>query len=182
MSLSVLDGDLIAYKASAASERRFITATHKQSNRSKDFDNKTVFREWLSSQDKWEESDFDIEQKQEAEPIEYCLHTIKQMIKNIHAPTGCGEYKVVVQGEGNFRDNILLPTKYKSSRSDLVRPVHLTEAKNYLIGKYKAEIAVGQETDDVLSCYAFEGFKKKKRIVQSSIDKDAKQCSGLAVS
>lgn len=178
MSLCVIDGDLIGFKASAACEKRFIKAVHKASGRDKEFDHRTAFRAWLREQDKWEESDFDIIDDRTVDPIENCLHTVKVMIENIHKATGCSEFKVVVQGEGNFRDNILLPTKYKSNREDAIRPLHLKEVQGYLLRKFKAETANGVESDDILAQYAYEGFKSKKRIVQCSVDKDAKQCSG----
>lgn len=178
MSLCVIDGDLIGFKSSAACEKRFIKAVHKATSRSKDFQHRTAFRDWLKEQDKWEESEFEIIDDRTVDPIENCLHTVKVMIDNIWKASDCAEFKIVVQGEGNFRDDLLLPTKYKSNRTDSIRPFHLKEVQSYLIGKYKAEKANGRESDDVLSSYAYEGFKTKKRIVQATIDKDAKQCAG----
>lgn len=177
-SLSVLDGDLISFKAAAACETRFINVEHKQSSRIKQFDNRTAFREWIKQQDKWTEEDFNIEDDRTVEPLANCLHTIKVMIDGIHKATQCDEMKIVIQGEGNFRDNIPLPSKYKSGRADSIRPLLLLEARDYLARKYKAEFANGRESDDVLSSYAFEGFKTGRRIVQGTVDKDAKQCSG----
>lgn len=178
MSLCIVDGDLIGFKAAAACETRFIIVTHKQSKRSKQFNNRTEFKEWLKQNDRWSEDDFEIQDDRAVEPIANCLHTVKAMLKNIQAATGCSELKVVVQGEGNFRDNIPLPVKYKSGRQDMIRPHHLGEVKDYLLRKYKAEKANGCESDDILSMYAWEGYKRKKRYVQCTIDKDAKQCSG----
>jgi len=178
MSLVVIDGDLIGFKASAACENRFIRAVHKTSNRSKEFQHRTAFRDWLKEQEKWEETDFDIIDERVVDPIENCLHTVKVMVDNIWKASGCSEFKIIVQGEGNFRDDLLLPTKYKSNRTDSIRPLHLKEVQGYLVGKYKAEKANGWESDDVLASYAYEGFKAKKRIVQATVDKDAKQCMG----
>jgi len=178
MSLVVIDGDLIGFKASAACEKRFIKAVHKDSGRVKDFQHRTAFRAWLKEQDKWQESDFDIVDDREVDAIENCLHTVKVMLDNIHKASGCSEMKVVVQGEGNFRDSLPLPSKYKGSREDTIRPFHLKEVQGYLLRKYKAERANGQESDDVLAAYAYEGFKTKQRIIQATIDKDAKQCAG----
>lgn len=176
-SLCAVDGDLVSYKASAASETRTIFVTNKETGACKEFDNRTTFKAWLKEHDKSLDN-YSIEDVQTPEPIENCLHTVKMMLKGIHEASGCKELKVVVQGEGNFRDDLLLPTKYKSNRSENQRPVHLAEARGYLIGKYKAEKADGWESDDVLASYAYEGFKSKKRIVQATIDKDANQCVG----
>lgn len=178
MSLVVIDGDLIGFKASAACEKRFIKAVHKASNRSQDFQHRTAFRDWLKEQDKWEEGEFEIIDDRNVDAIENCLHTVKVMLEGIHKASGCSEMKVVVQGEGNFRDDLLLPTKYKSNRTDMIKPFHLKEVQGYLLRKYKAEKANGWESDDVLASYAYEGFRTKKRIVQATVDKDAKQCMG----
>lgn len=178
MSLVVLDGDLIGFKAAAACEQRFIRAIHKESQRSKEFKHRTEFREWLKLGDKWKESDFEIEDDRTVEPIENCLHTVKVMLDKIYKSSGCSEMKVVVQGEGNFRDGLPLPTKYKGGREDMIRPFHLKEVQGYLVRKYKAELANGRESDDILSEYAFEGYRQKKKIVQATTDKDAKQCMG----
>jgi hypothetical protein len=176
MSLVVIDGDLISYKASAASEKRTIVVTNTKKSK-KEFANRTEFKEWAKENNRPLE-DFTIEDIQTEEPIENCLHTVKMMLEGIHQASGCDEMKVVVQGVGNFRDDLLLPTKYKSNRAGQAKPVHLAEARSYLLGKYKAETANGWESDDVLAAYAYEGFKTKKRIVQATIDKDAAQCMG----
>lgn len=178
MSLVVIDGDLVGFKAAAACEKRFIRAIHKDSGREKKFQHRTEFKEWLNQNDKWQIDDFDIVDDRDVDPIENCLHTVKVMLKKIQQASGCSELKVVVQGEGNFRDELLLPTKYKSGREDMIRPFHLKEVQQYLIRKHKAELAHGRESDDVLSQYAFEGYKTKRRIVQATTDKDAKQCMG----
>jgi hypothetical protein len=178
MSLCVIDGDLISYKASAASETRTIQSIDKVTNQVQEWQNRTVFKTFLAGQDSQSYEDFDVVDLQTEEPIENCLHTVKKMIAGIYEASGCDELKVVVQGEGNFRDNLLLPTKYKSNRAETIRPVHLKEARNYLLGKYKAELANTRESDDVLSSYAYEGHKTGKRIVQCTVDKDARQCEG----
>lgn len=177
MSLVVVDGDLVSYKAAAASETRTILVTNNEHGSQKEFANRTEFKAWLRESEK-DINDYSIEDIQTPEPLENCLHTVKMMLQGIHEASGCDELKVVVQGEGNFRDNLLLPTKYKSNRSDNQKPIHLAEARGYLLGKYKAEKANGWESDDVLACYAYEGFTTKKRIVQATIDKDANQCVG----
>lgn len=178
MSLVVIDGDLISFMSSAACEDRFITARHKQSGRSKQFGTRTLFKQWLSENSKWNIDDFEIVDERNVEDVAKCLHTIKMMVSNIVTKSGCKDLKVVMEGEGNFRNDILLPSRYKSNRKDMIKPALLGEAKDYLRRKYKAEFSDGWEADDVLSSYAYEGYKTKKRIVQATIDKDALQCPG----
>ena len=178
MSLCVIDGDIVGFKAAAACETRFIRAVHTESGKEKEFKHRTEFRSWLKTQDKWQEGDFTVIDDRQVEDIANCLHTIKVMVNNIFESSGCDDLKIVVQGDGNFRDELPLPTKYKGGRQDMIRPLHLKEAQSYLISKYKAERANGQEGDDILAAYAYEGFKSKKKIVQCTTDKDAKQCAG----
>lgn len=178
MSLVVIDGDLISYMASAACEDRYIAVTHKKSGNSKQWGTRTLFKKWLSENPKWSIDDFEIVDKRNVEELSHCLHTVKAMIKNIVMKSGCKDFKIVMEGKDNFRDNILLPSKYKSNRKDSLKPELLGEARDYLKRKYNAELANGWETDDVLSSYAYEGYRKKKKIVQATVDKDAMQCQG----
>lgn len=178
MSLVVIDGDLISYKAAAASEKRVILAENKHTGTIDEFPNKTTFRNWLSDEDTLVEEDFTLYLEQRPEPIENCLHTVKMMLAGIHKASGCKDMKVVIQGEGNFRDDILLPYKYKGGRENMVRPLHLKDAVSYLQNKYHAEKSYMREGDDVLSSYAWEGYKSGKKVVQATVDKDANQCAG----
>lgn len=173
VSLVVVDGDLISFKASAACETRTIDVSF-AGNFIGNFPNRTNFKSYLKEtvgSPPFEE--FTITDKQEVEDIANCLHTVKVMLQGIKDATGCSDLKVVVQGDGNFRDELLLPSRYKGDRVDKLKPIFLKQAREYLINKYKAELAHGQESDDVLASYAYEGFTKKQYIVQASTDKDA---------
>src|SRR5574338_569050 len=175
--LVVIDGDLVGYKAAAVNEHRTIRTISRHTGSVEECDIRTAFRPWLKTQEAAEE-DFDIEDIQRERPVEYALHTAKSMIEKIRAGSKCADVKVVVQGDGNFRDNLPLPSRYKSGRDGMLRPKHLQAVQEYLMHKFEAEMAVNRESDDVLASYAYEGFKKNQRIVQATIDKDAKQCSG----
>src|SRR5690554_866126 len=111
MSLVVIDGDLVGFKAAAACEKRFIRAIHKDSGREKKFQHRTEFKEWLNQNDKWQIDDFDIVDDRDIDPIENCLHTVKVMLKKIQQASGCSEWKVEVKGDGNFRDESYSDTK-----------------------------------------------------------------------
>lgn len=171
-SLVVVDGDIISFKAAAACETRSIDVFRNDSHIGS-WSNRTEFKESLKERGILDEYDsYRIEDKQEAEDIANCLHTVKVMLAGIKDATGCTELKVVVQGKGNFRDDLLLPSKYKGQRSE-IKPLLLGECKNYLINRYKAELAHGQESDDVLASYAYQGYINKQYVVQASTDKDA---------
>jgi hypothetical protein len=177
-SLLILDGDLISYKAAAASEKRTIKAKHKTTGEVTTYKNRTALKAALKTSDTEVYEDFDIEDVQKIDAINNCFKIIDGMIASIHKTSGCDDVRVVVQGEGNFRDDLLLPSKYKGSRVGTMRPLQLKAAAEYLKEKHKAEVANGRESDDVLSSYAYMGFKDNIVIVQGTIDKDARQCSG----
>lgn len=169
--LVVIDGDLIGFKAAAACETRTIDV-YKGEDFVGNFKHRTEFKASIAGGDTLFE-DFTIQDKQEVESLPNCLHTVKAMIQGIKEACGVSEVKVVVQGDGNFRDELLLPTKYKGARVGNIKPLLLSDCRNYLIRQFKAELANGQESDDVLAAYAYEGFTNKKYIVQASTDKDA---------
>lgn len=174
VSLSVVDGDLIAFKASAACETRTIDVLD-GGKEVGNFPNRTEFKK-LIKEGKFGDrryEDFTVSDKQEVEDIANCLHTVKVMLQGIQQACKTKEQRVVVQGTGNFRDDLLLPTKYKNARADMIKPLYLKDCKSYLINRCGAELAHGQESDDVLASYAYEGYTKKQYIVQCSVDKDA---------
>lgn len=173
VSLNVVDGDLIAFKASAACETRTIDV-YREGHFQGNWANRTAFKAELTLQGTLAEyADFEIKDKQEVEEIANCLHTIKVMLAGIKEKAGVKEQRVVIEGKGNFRDDLLLPSKYKGDRKDMIKPIYLKNCKDYLLDRYKAEQSSDQETDDVLASYSYEGFIKKQYIVQSSTDKDA---------
>lgn len=173
VSMVVVDGDLIGFKASAACETRTIDV-YREGHFQGNWANRTAFKKELTLQGTLEEyGDFEIKDKQEVEDLANCLHTVKVMLNNIQYKADARELRVCVQGKGNFRDELLLPSQYKGDRKDLMKPLFLKHAKEYLLDRYKAEQAQGQETDDVCASYAYEGHTKKQYIVQASTDKDA---------
>src|SRR5699024_2725665 len=90
----------------------------------------------------------------------------------------CDDLKVVIGGEGNFRDDLPLPSKYKWNRQDMQKPALHAEAVDYIKRKYRAEEANGWEADDLLCAYAWEGYTNNERIVAATVDKDANQQMG----
>lgn len=174
--LVVIDGDIIAYRCAAASEQRTIQAMHKVTGEVRDAKTRTEFK--LSLKDPNEFFEWDIVDVQTPEPVEYCFHSINSMIKTITEACDTNQNKLVLGGKANFRLDIPLPTQYKANRAETLRPKLLITAREYIKHKLKAEVSEGIEADDVLSIYAYEGYKTGKKIIQASLDKDAMQCEG----
>ena len=171
-----IDADLIAYKCSAAAEERSIIATN-PNGVEYSFKNRTAFKAAIP-EDKRE--NYTILDVQTPEPVENVYRSVKVMAKNIAEKAGVSDYKLVMSGKTNFRDNIPLPTKYKSNRKDTIRPILLPDARQYLQHAMKAIVTDGIEADDYLSIVAYDGYWNNKtgRVIQATTDKDARQCSG----
>lgn len=173
----VVDCDLIGFKAAAASEARSIEVIDSGGKNLGEYPNRTAFKKVMTSGSTLE--DYEIKDIQRPDPIANTLHTVKVMLDGIREKALVSKVHCVVQGsvsEGyapNFRDSLLLPSKYKGNRSDTIKPLMLGECKRYIVQKYDAEMASGQETDDVCAAYAYRGVQEKKYVVQASTDKDA---------
>lgn len=178
VELLVLDGDSISYVAAAASEKRSILATHKESGKQKEFKHRTEFKQWLKDNNEGSFEEFDVLDVQTPEPLENTLHTVKMMIKGNCDKLGCEDYIIGLSGESNFRLDLPLPTKYKSNRDNLLRPLNLEKVQDYLIRHHKAKIVEGRECDDWQASWAYRGYRTNKKIVQVTIDKDARGVPG----
>lgn len=172
--LVVIDGDILAYRCAAANEKRSVKAVHNETAEMLTFDTATNFKEWAGEDAK----DYTLTPHQEAEPISYALHAMKQVIERIVDACNVDGYHIVVSGKDNFRLELPLPTRYKDNRKENIKPLQLQECRDYLISRHSAEISEGVEADDVLVAYAVQGYKNGEYIVQASLDKDAKHGPG----
>jgi len=166
--LIVIDGDLLAFKCAAVTEKRSVIAKHKETLDELEFDTATKFKEWAGN----EQDLYELTPIRTPEPIAHTISAMKLMLNNLLEACGASKYHIVLSGEDNFRKDIPLPTRYKDSRSTSGKPVNLDEAKAYLVKHHNAEIAKG-EADEVLVGYAYQGYKNKEQVIQCSIDKDA---------
>jgi hypothetical protein len=175
-SICVLDGDLLAFKSAAANETRSIEVTHVPTGRVKVFKHRTEFKETIDLE-KFPLTAFVINDRQEAADLSYALHTVKKMIEGICKTCKTDQYEIYLSGANNFRDTLPLPSKYKGNRDGLMRPLQLTEVKDYLINVHKAEVVIG-EADDKISIRQYDGVKSKTKIIGCSTDKDSLGTNG----
>lgn len=169
--IAIIDGDLLAFKSSAVCEQRSIEVTHIPSNRKKVFKTRREMKSFVDL-DKFPIEDFLIKDVQTPEDVSFALHTAKQMIKKICDACETNQYEIYLSGPNNFRDKLPLPQRYKGNREGLMRPLLLSEVKEYLIKYHKAEVVEG-EADDKLSIRQWEGYKTKQKIIGCSTDKDS---------
>lgn len=172
-----IDGDVIAYRAAAATEKRSVEVTHKTEGFVEVFKTLTEFRAWCTEKD-YQENDFIKVAQKTAEDKSHTNHILRNTIKQAIEHCKADNLEIYISGTGNFRDDIELPTKYKGNRDALDKPLNLASAKEYLIKTYSGIVVNGYEADDRLSMRAHDGFKAKEKIIQVTIDKDANQCQG----
>lgn len=169
-TIAVIDGDILAFKSSAANENRSVEVTHEPSGRVKIFKHRTEFKQQVDVE-KFGEDAFSIKDVQEAAGISFALHTVKKMIESICRACGTDKYEIYLSGNDNFRDKLPLPSKYKGSREGLMRPLQLSEVKKYLIKSHGA-VTVKGEADDMISTRKYYGLQNGIKIIGCSTDKD----------
>lgn len=175
--LVVFDGDVLCFRIAAACEDRSILATHIASGRTKEFKHRTALKDFIADT-KFNYEDFEVVDVRVAEDISFALQTVKHSIKNTLAVCGTDEYEIYLSGSDNFRDLIPLPSKYKGSREDALRPLLLDDIRAYCKNHHSAVGVYGMEADDMLSIRAYDGVKCGRKIIQVTNDKDATQCEG----
>uniref|UniRef100_A0AAU8HZL6 Exonuclease n=1 Tax=Klebsiella phage FKP3 TaxID=3231233 RepID=A0AAU8HZL6_9CAUD len=70
-----------------------------------------------------------------------------------------------------------MPTEYKSERSE-IKPLQLSETKNYLVEQHNGDVVTGIEADDELEKFGFTGYLDYRKTgkfsyIVCSIDKDS---------
>lgn len=166
-ALVVIDGDLVAFRCAAATEKRSVIATNKETLDELEFDTVTKFKEWAGA----DFDDYELKPVRTPEPIAHTIKGMKMMVDKIISACGTNKYHIVISGEDNFRKEIPLPTQYKDSRKSAGKPVNLALAKAYLVERMNAEVAKG-EADEALVAYAYQGYRNKQKVIQATIDKD----------
>jgi len=193
-TIVIFDADQSAFLSSASNEARTIEVKHKQSGKTKEFKTRTEFYGsaknsiggWLGDQNLERETknlklftkeDFTITDIQTAQPLEYCLSTIKNKLKSQLEHLGLEQYKCILGGSNNFRLQLPSPEQYKSNRDGMLRPLQLQDARDYILKHHNGILINNIEADDVLAMYgrlSYEGFLKtgKFKYIVVSFDKD----------
>jgi hypothetical protein len=176
------DGDSIAYRAAAVTEARTVKIVHKATGKEKEFKTRTEHKKALIAKgkeynkDHWEFTDI-----QTAQPVANTLAILKNQVKKINETLFADEYLICLSGKSNFRDDLPLPSKYKGSRVDLMRPIVLKEAKHYLWKNHPSLLAKHREADDDLIIKGYEYLNKGYTVILISQDKDAYAYTGLTL-
>lgn len=159
--LGLLDYDIVTYSAGHASDNKYYVTPDGQ-----DFKYK---REALNHCENIDVDPAEIESIVEPEPIEHCLFTVKQMVRNIAEAAGCNKFKGYLTGENNFRETIDSLYPYKGHRDGGTRPLWYNEIREYLVKNQNGIIVDGMEADDALS---IEQCKDPDKTIICTKDKD----------
>jgi hypothetical protein len=170
-TILIIDGDILSFRCAAANETRSIRVTHKVTGQQTEHAHRTAFREHIRGS--FEESEFDIEDVQTCEDLSHAYHAINTCIEAWMKKCEADSYEIYISGEGNFRDELPLPSRYKGTREGNIRPVQLKECREYLVKRHGAIPVDGMEADDRLAHRAYEGFKQGTKNIVISLDKDS---------
>lgn len=64
-----------------------------------------------------------------------------------------GDYRAFIYGGGNFRYELATMRPYKGNRDKMVKPKYFRDIQQYITDVWKAEVVVGQESDDAIGIY-----------------------------
>lgn len=97
---------------------------------------------------------------------------LKEVMNNVILHKECTSYEVWIGGTGNFRKDLY--PEYKANRDAFARPMLEEVLRGYLIKKYNAQLADGQEAEDVVS---YRSLMMSDTII-AHIDKDLDNTPG----
>lgn len=174
-----VDADTLVFSAAVVTEKRSIEVTHKPTGKSKKFSNRTEFKEIMKAKEKKITDDYYIKDIQQVEDISHTLKLIKNSVEQVLDNFSDCEVVFCATAENNFRNMLHYPTPYKGNRKNLLKPILLKDAQQYLLEKYKAHKALGCEVDDYTAIIAYEAISQGREAFLLSPDGDSRQFDGL---
>lgn len=181
----VYDYDWVLFKACCAAEHRFVKVTVLKSGEEHIFKNRTeVYGNWRTKNSAWlaeqnlDISDIVIEDQVEAEPLSNALQIIKNIIKEVNSRFSTESYYGYVSGDGNYRKDLCTLLPYKGQRETFISPVHLKEAKKYLIENHHAKTSGYYESDDCLVMDMYSTLQQDEILIGVVNEKDYRGCDG----
>jgi len=172
MITALIDGDWILYAAGFAGQKTKLVCP--ACFGVEEFDNITAMREHKDFVE-----DEPIYQRFVLDPDDHFFHSAKNMIEancnKISEKFKCDvRARLMIDGDGNFRNKIATIKPYKGQRSVHAKPMKYNDIRAYLMKYQDAEVIHDQETDDAI---AIAHTKREKTIIVS-VDKDFMQCPG----
>lgn len=175
-TIAIIDADILAFRCSAANESRSVRATHKTTGQEIVCPHRTALKEQIRGV--FDLSEFDIEDVQTPADITFAYKAMKTCIEAFKKSCNADKVELYISGEGNFRDSLPLPTKYKSNRTG-IKPLQLQACRDWLINKKGAVVVNGREVDDMLAQRCYEGLKQGVKTIAVTIDGDQNGVAGF---
>jgi len=172
MITALIDGDWILYAAGFAGQKTKLVVPALFGE--EEFDNITAARDKHGGG-----FDEPVYQRFVLDPDDHFFHSAKNMIEancnKISEKFGCDvRARLMIDGDGNFRNKIATIKPYKGQRSVHAKPMKYNDIRAYLMKYQDAEVIHDQETDDAI---AIAHAKREKTIIVS-VDKDFMQVPG----
>ena len=171
---ALIDGDVIVYQAGFASDQTSYTCP--------DVFNFQYKKDAVAHCNEKGLIIANIDKHVVAEPVEFCLSSVKKMIKGMMKKIDANEYAIFLTGKGNFREKIF--TDYKANRDRSHRPIHYEAIREYLLTVWKADEVIGVEADDAMGWAQWKDLQVTGNDQLSgescicTIDKDLNQIPG----
>lgn len=176
-----IDGDWLIYNIAYICEDNYIEVKDLDNNFIDTYTNVTTFKGTLSKDKLLNYKDlFLIEQKKklkDGNQYSKAVFSIKAKIRSILKETNATKAIIALGGDSNFRNELLLPVKYKGNRKDIQKPLMHPIIRKWVEDNCEIEIAQNEEADDIISKRQYEGYLNKKIIVCTE-DKDARGTPG----
>lgn len=173
----IVDADEVVYQVAAACEQRGILVTNKSNEAQSTFKTRTEMKNFLSGLEV-PEGFYDVVDTQIAEPLKNACATLKAKLINLKEKFKTTHIELYFSGKDNFRLDLPLPEQYKSNRVDTLRPLLLSDLKDYLITYHNAKVVEGDEADQMVAQRMWDGYKSNKQIIGITQDKDARGSQG----
>lgn len=164
--LLIVDADTILHASAAQQQLNKCLVTNIEHGTQRLFESKTAFNEWVKENNR-DKANYSCETKSEIKPDaepRFAFQSIKQKIENIVEASGCSNYLVCIEGEGNFRKDFESKyVNYKGQRTE--KPLLFEECREYFMKKYKDRIlyGIGKETDDVVNMLSWQSYKEASK-------------------
>ncbi len=171
----LFDGDILAYRAGFAAERR-VYFDGRLPERGASFDSKKEALKNLPEEH--------IEWERELQPVEHALENCKSLIRNISNEMSLHfdarvSYICFLTGNSevpNFRKEI--DPEYKANRKEEHKPTHLQAIQEYILQYHQGYFTQGCEADDFFGHAAQDAKDSDQIPIIVSVDKDLKQIPG----
>lgn len=198
MTVLCFDYDPVLFAAACVGEKRSIKVVHRQSGDEYEFDTRTQWYGhykhkaggYLAEYNEGKDSprlpdEFDIVDVQTPGTLENATFIMNNMLKGYCERLGSKKY-YGYSGTGKvFRHDLATILEYKGQRAGLLRPVHLSDLKEYLVQKHDCTIVENIECDDACSSDSFAAYQKWKKtksdadkLILVMAEKDYLQCAG----